>query len=197
MDQGDQVLLLLLATDLHRHFKQVVLYYQHRLFAFARRLTGSAQDAEDIVQEAFVSAYVSLENYSPQRIQALKLQAWLYRVTLNVYTHHARGSRLQLVPLDNSPALEMEGEEEARPEWLFEHQEQRQELEMLVAQLPERYRVAITCYFFEHLPYQEIAELLDQPLGTVKSTISRGIRLLRTRLNTPEIAKREYRHGAS
>lgn len=196
MDQGDQVLLLLLATDLRGHFKQVVLLYQHRLFAFARRLTGSLQDAEDIVQESFVSAYVSLENYPPQRIRALKLQAWLYRVTFNVYTHHARGSHLQLVPLYDSPALEIEDQEEARPEMLFEHQEQRQELETLMAQLPERYRVAITCYFFEPLTYQEIAELLDQPLGTVKSNVSRGVRLLRTLLSTAETARREYRDGA-
>ena len=198
MDPSDQELLALLATDLYQHFKQVVIRYQHRLYAFARRLTISPQDAEDIVQEAFVSAYVSLENYPPQRIQTLKLQPWLYRVTLNVYTHHARGSHLHLVPLhltDDSPFLEIADREDERPEAIFEHLERHQELEALIAQLPERYRVSVTCYYFEHLNYQEIAELLDSPVGTIKSNVSRGIRLLRTLLptptDTPEQSRRE------
>jgi RNA polymerase sigma-70 factor (ECF subfamily) len=188
MELREQELLMLLATDLYRHFYQVVLLYQHRLYAFALRLTGSSQDAEDIVQEAFVSAYVSLENYPVQRIQTLKLQAWLYRVTFNVYTHTTRRAHLQLVPLDladDSPVLDIEAQTGERPDILFEDQERRQELEMLIAQLPDRYRIAITCYYFEHLTYQEIAELLDQPVGTVKSNVSRGIRLLRTLVSMP------------
>jgi RNA polymerase sigma-70 factor, ECF subfamily len=191
MELREQELLLLLATDLYKHFYQVVLLYQHRLYTFALRLTGSSQDAEDIVQEAFVSAYVSLENYPAQRIQTLKLQAWLYRVTFNVYTHSTRRTHLQLVPLDladDSLALEIETRPEEHPEVLFEDQERRQELELLIAQLPDRYRIVITCYYFEHLAYQEIAELLDQPVGTVKSNVSRGIRLLRTLYDTPIVA---------
>src|SRR5215469_2125374 len=111
MDLREQELLTQLATNLYEHFYQVVLLYQHRLYAFALRLTRSSQDAEDIVQEAFVSAYVSLENYPAQRIQTLKLQAWLYRVTFNVYTHSIRGAHLQLVPLDladDSSVLDIE-----------------------------------------------------------------------------------------
>jgi RNA polymerase sigma-70 factor (ECF subfamily) len=62
---------------------------------------------------------------------------------------------------------------------------------MLLWQLPEASRVAITCYYFAFLSYQEIAEMLDQPLGTVKSTIFRGVRQLRAMLNTPEQRARE------
>src|SRR5579863_10130374 len=123
MDQQDTELLRLLAHDLYGSFVQVVQRYQQRLYAFARRLTGSAQDAEDIVQEAFVSAYVSLENYPSERIRALKLQAWLYQVTLHVYGHHARGKRLCLVPLETALKAgegSFEDREEERPEALFE-----------------------------------------------------------------------------
>jgi RNA polymerase sigma-70 factor (ECF subfamily) len=194
MDQSESELLTLLATDLHRHFKQVVLGYQHRLYAFARRLTASSQDAEDIVQETFVSAYVSLENYPAPRIQTLKLKAWLYRILLNVYNHHTRGAQLHLVSLnlaEESEALAIEDRDDERPEVVFENQERRQELEALIARLPERYRVAVTCYYFEHLNYQEVAELLDQPVGTVKSTVSRGIRLLRAMLDIQKQERRE------
>ncbi|QBD83037.1 RNA polymerase sigma factor [Ktedonosporobacter rubrisoli] len=189
MEQRDQELVRLLAIDLRGHFKQVVGLYQHCLYTFAYRLTGSFQDAEDIVQECFISAYVSLENYPPHRIQELKLRPWLYKVLLNIYTHHTRKARLHLVSLnlsDDSPELNIEDREEERPEVLFENQECRRELMELLTRLPERYRVAVTCYYLEHLTYQEMADLLDQPVGTVKSTVSRGVRHLRAML---EVAK--------
>lgn len=196
MDHHDHELLALLTIDLHQHFQQLVLCYQQRLYSFAYRLTSSRQNAEDIVQEAFVSAYVSLENYPAERIRTLKLQAWLYRVTLNVYTHSIRGSHLQVVPLsiaeDNS-VFDLADRVEEQPEAMFEQLELQQELEQLLAQLPERYRISVTCYYFEHLSYQEIAELLDQPVGTVKSSVFRGIRLLRTLLqNAPKQEGSEY-----
>ncbi len=199
-DPADQALLTLLAEDLYQHFQKLVLRYQQRLYAFAMRLTGSAQDAEDILQEAFVSAYVSLENYPPQRVLALKLQPWLYRVTLNVYTHHVRGARLQEVSLDPSgeePGQTIEDGDNGRPELLIEARERFQELAVLVSRLPERYRIAITCYYFEDLTYQEIAELLDQPVGTVKSSVSRGLRLLRRQLASSGLSRESARESGT
>ncbi|HEY7418420.1 MAG TPA: RNA polymerase sigma factor [Ktedonobacteraceae bacterium] len=199
MGYSENELPLLLATNLYHYYPDLVLSYQHRLYTFAYRLTGNAQDAEDIVQEAFVGAYVSLEHYPPQRIRLLKLRSWLYRVTLNVFSHHARGFRLHLVPFNLSEedqVLAIEDNEYERPEALFEQYERLQELERMVAALPERYRVAITCYYFEHMSYQEIADLLDQPVGTVKSTVSRGIRLLRNMLKEVEPEGGKHSHGA-
>ncbi|MBO0778461.1 MAG: RNA polymerase sigma factor [Ktedonobacteraceae bacterium] len=183
MDVSDNELPGLLAKDLPRYYRQVVLRYQARLYTLALRLTGSPQDAEDVVQEALISAYISLENYPTWRIETLKLQAWLYRVTLNVFNHYARGARLHLLSLrQEGDDLEVEDCESERPEALFESHERRQELEALVAELPVRYRIAVACYYFEEMSYQEVADLLEQPVGTVKSTIHRGIRLLRTML---------------
>src|ERR1035438_3077098 len=99
MSYSEDELPLLLANDPGRYYADMVLFYQNRLYTFAYRLTGNSHDAEDIVQEAFVGAYISLEHYPPQRIQTLKLRSWLYRVTLNVFSHHVRGARLHLVPL--------------------------------------------------------------------------------------------------
>jgi len=185
MGYSENELPLQLAIDLKRYYPDLVRFYQNRLYTFAYRLTGSPQDAEDIVQEAFIGAYVSLRRYPLQRIQALKLRSWLYRVTLNVFSLHARRTRMHVVPLDlceESQMLAMEESEDQRPEALFEQQEHRKELEVMVASLPERYRITLTCYYFECMNYQEVAELLDQPVGTVKSTISRGVCLLRNLL---------------
>ena len=193
MGYSENELPLQLAIDLKRYYPDLVRSYQNRLYTFAYRLTRSPQDAEDIVQEAFIGAYVSLQRYPLQRIQALKLRSWLYRVTLNVFSLHARRTRMQVVPLDlceESQMLAMEESEDQRPEALFEQKEHREELEVMVASLPERYRIALTCYYFECMNYQEVAELLDQPVGTVKSTISRGVCLLRTLLKEAEQARR-------
>ena len=182
MDQSETELAALLANDLYRHYGQLVLRYQHLLYGFALRLTGSRQDAEDIVQEAFLRAYASLLHFSTLRLRTLKLRPWLYKITLNTFRQYTRTPQIQALPLDLSEqgsALDLPETELAQPEVLYEAREQQAELEELVASLPARYRVAVTCYYFEQLSYSEIAELLDQPLGTVKSTVSRGTKLLR------------------
>lgn len=177
-------LLELLLTNLDRAFRQLVLSYQQMLYAFALRLSGSTQDAEDIVQEALMGAYITLLHYPPERIRALKLRAWLYKLTLNVFRNSKRRARLQVVPYDLSESeeevvLELPAAEHERPEVLYEHVENLLELAEMLNALPERYRVVIICYYFEDLSYQEIATLLDQPLGTIKSRLHRGIEMLR------------------
>ncbi len=179
-------LLAALAEDLPGAYPLLLTRYQRAIYTFALRLAGAAPDAEDLAQEAFIAAYVSLENYPPERIRSLNLRPWLYRVALNVWRHSVRGARLRLVPLETPTddpaddyALPLPDDPRDRPDALLEQGERRQELEALVARLPERYRIAITCYYLEDLSYQEVADLLDQPVGTVKSTIHRGLRLLR------------------
>lgn len=194
MECGDTTLPLLLATDVRHHFKRVVETYQHRLYTFVYRLTLSHQDAEDIVQESFVRAYIALVTYPQSRIQTLKLQPWLYKIALNEFHHHRRSARLHVIPMDisdDSSIFAIEDTADTRPDILIENQEQWQELETAVARLPERYRIPVMCYYFEHLGYQEIADLLDQPLGTIKSTIFRGVKLLRTMLNIHNHSGRE------
>src|SRR5437867_4091396 len=126
----------LLATDLDRHFHHLVLSSQQRLYAFALRQTGSAQDAEDIVQEAFIRAYHALADYPPERIRMMKLQPWLYKITLNVFYRHRSNDRLQYMPLDlseDSVLLEIEDDRNEQPEKLLEDREDLRELEALIS----------------------------------------------------------------
>jgi len=172
----------LLATDLDRYFHHLVLSTQQRLYAFALRQAGSPQDAEDIVQESFIRAYHALADYPAERIRIMKLQPWLYKITLNVFYRHSSGSRFQCLPLDlseESTLLEIEDDEREQPEKVLENREDLGEIEALIVRLPEQYRVAVSCYYFEELSYREIAELLNQPIGTVKSNVHRGMLLLR------------------
>ena len=189
MQQEDAVLLTLLATNLDRHFGQLVLAYQQRLYAFILRQTGSVQDAEDIVQEALMQAYFALDRYTPMQVCNVALRPWLYKITLNVFYSRLRKARLQYVPLDltdDSTHLELEDDSSRQPEMVLETSEQQHELEVLLNNLPERYRTPINLYYFEELSYQEIAHLLNLPMNTVKSHLHRGIGYLRKAITTQQ-----------
>lgn len=186
MKKNEDDLPELLASDLDSSFKLLVLHYQNMLYAFALRLSGSLQDAEDIVQEALLGAYVTLLHYPPERIRALKLRAWLYTLTLNIFRNSKRRLPLQVIPRDlfeEVEVLELPDSEKESPEFLYENAERLQELARMLRVLPEHYRVVMICYYFEELSYQEIATLLDQPLGTIKSRLHRGIQLLKKHLH--------------
>jgi len=188
MDQGDEELLSLLATDLDHHFRRLVENYQQRLYLLAFRLTGCRADAEDIVQEVFLRAYHALRGFPGRKVQVMRLRQWLYTITLNIFRNHKRKHEHPSVPFDlseNSPLLEI-ADLSPGPEEEADWHERQRELELRVAALPESYRVAVTLYYFEELSYAEIAELLSQPIGTVKAHISRAKRLLQKLLETQE-----------
>jgi len=181
MDQGDQELLSLLATDLDGHFRHLVEAYQQRLYLFALRLEGCPDDAEDIVQEAFMRAYYALKGTPTHQVHILNLRQWLYTITLNIFRNCTRKREQHVISLDqpeNSTALDI-ADQALRPDEEAHWQEWRHELEVHVASLPEHYRMPVTLYLFEELSYAEIAELLQQPINTVKVYISRAKKLLR------------------
>ena len=177
-----------LAEDLDGSFEELVRAYQDRLFSFALRLTARREDAEEAAQDAFVRAYRALATYPPERIRQMALRAWLYQVTLNVVRNRLRGKRLRLVSLDHplSPrgetAWEASDSEDARPDAIFERRRRRQDMETLVARLPERYRAPILLRYVEGLRLEEVARVLGQPLGTAKSNVHRGVNALREAL---------------
>jgi RNA polymerase sigma-70 factor, ECF subfamily len=186
MEQHSRDLPALLATDLDGHFGQLVVVYQHRLNAFALRQTGNAQDAEDIVQETYLRAHHALKNYPVTRIRTLQIQPWLYKITLNVFYNRARRVEPQSASLDvseESPVLEIE-DQSGGPDEAVYRDEWRYELEQWVATLPEPYRSAVNLHYFEELSLREVAELLNEPVGTVKANVHRGLQLLRRALKT-------------
>src|SRR5262245_27995550 len=98
--RDDPRLAAALADDLPGSFERAVLTFQDRLYAFALRLTGSAPDAEEITQDAFVRAYRALEGYPAERRRSLALRPWLYRIALNTTRNHVRRRRPVMVSLD-------------------------------------------------------------------------------------------------
>ena len=180
-------LLVRLSLDLNGSFEELMLAYQDRIYSFALRLSGDPRDAEEISQDAFVAAYRGLQGYEPERIRGLALRPWLYRIALNVYRNRVRRKRVTTVDLErdapgDEAAYEPAAPETSRPEAIVEQGELQERLAALVAGLPERYRVAVVLRFIEGLSYAELAEALDQPVGTVKSNVHRAIERLRSKV---------------
>ena len=175
---------------------QIFNQYRVLLFSLAYRMLGSVTDAEDIVQEAFMQAYFALGRYSQQQRAAIALRPWLYKIALNIFYSRLRKPRLPVVALDFSEEgshLAVEEDQEQQPEAIFEKEEELRELGALLSQLPEQYHTVINLFYFADLGYQEIADLLNLPLGTVKSHLHRGIQRLRSMLaSSPEKGRRTH-----
>src|SRR5439155_2402681 len=112
----EQSLSASLAADLDGHFEQLVRTYQDRLFGFALRLTGSRQDAEESIQDAFVRAYRALQGYAEDRRRALRLRPWLYQITLNVVRNRVRRPTLVAVSVDGPLSNGLAAHPDEQPE---------------------------------------------------------------------------------
>ena len=182
MEQSDDELPDLLATNLRDSFELLVLRYASQLYVFALRWIGNPTDAEDIVQVTFERAFITLDNYPVQIIRALNLRPWLYKVTLNVARNYISRSKLRTISLElleDGDLIEQDEDWQNQPELVVESSERRRELEALVATLAPSYRDAISLCYFGDLSYKETANVLNKSIGTIKFYVHRGIELLR------------------
>jgi RNA polymerase sigma-70 factor (ECF subfamily) len=188
-----------LAGDLDASFETMVRAFQDRIFSFAYRLSGNREDAEEIAQDAFVRAYRALATYPPERIRSLALQAWLYRIALNAARNRFRGRRARFVSVDDGGgengeaarrAWETPADPRERPDSRLEEKESRAGIASLVAGLPEKYRAPLILRYVEGLKLEEVASILEQPLGTAKSNVHRAVNLLRGAISDSRRTKR-------
>ena len=187
-----------LALDLEGSIERMVRTFQDRIFSFAHRLSGNREDAEEIAQDAFVRAYRALRTYPADRIRTLSLQAWLYRIALNVARNRFRGKRARVLSLDSrgdngdeaSRAREAPDDPRERPDSRLEEKESRAGIAALVAGLPERYRAPLVLRYVEGLKLEEVAAILEQPIGTAKSNVHRAVNLLRGAISDSRRTKR-------
>ena len=161
-------------------FEQLAMPLFDQLYNFAHWLTGDRADAEDLVQETYAKALKGFRSFQ----QGTNLRAWMYRILRNTFHTSRTGLAAQ-----NTSSLE---EEEAQgndvtahtitPELLLLKQEDQQTVLNALAALPVSYREVILLCEVEELSYREIAQVLDVPIGTVMSRLSRA----RTALRQPQ-----------
>jgi RNA polymerase sigma-70 factor (ECF subfamily) len=166
-------------------FDLLVLKYQHKVVKLVLRYVRSQADAEDIAQEAFIKAYRALPRFRADSA----FYTWLYRIAINT-AKNALASR-QRNPVDfeldrhdpdESPELQARMKDTATPEAMAMTEEIRATVNAAIAALPEDLRTAIVLRELEGLSYEEIAETMDCPVGTVRSRIFRAREAIDARL---------------
>jgi RNA polymerase sigma-70 factor, ECF subfamily len=192
MDLCDKDLLALLASDLNTYFDLLLLTYQQKLFVFVLNMVHNRQDAEEIVQDAFVNAYRGLKKFSPLEIQMLHLRPWLFKIAYNLSLNHINRHAISpTISIDLAESrLYFEGTEQgqyASPEKEMEEKEALAELYSYIKQLPDLLRVPLILHYIVGLQYSEIAEVLQQPFNTVKSNGRRALKKLHELRKQPYI----------
>ena len=155
-------------------FEEEALPHLKRLYAAAYRMTGNVADAEDLVQETLLRAFRGFDRYIP----GTNVRAWLYTILQRVRVDGLRkaGRSVDTVELlEGGPPVR--GNQEGAL--------QGRDLERAFSSLPEAFRVAVLLRDFEELSYEEIAKVMEVPIGTVMSRIHRGRALLRAALGSP------------
>jgi len=166
-------------------FADIVSLYQHKLYQVCYRMLGNKQESEDIAQEAFVRAYMNLHTFDQKR----KFSTWLYRIATNLCIDRIRKKKPDYyldAEVAGTEGLDMYSQiaaDEKLPEEQLEQMELQDRIQYEIGRLPDKYRSVIVLKYIEELPLQEISEILDMPLGTVKTRIHRGREALRKQLN--------------
>jgi RNA polymerase sigma-70 factor, ECF subfamily len=167
-------------------FNQLVLRWERPIYALAYRVIGREEDARDVAQETFLRAFRALGGFKGQA----KFSSWLYRITLNLcrdWIRRERRSNIAPVP-EGIDLVELAGE--ATPSETIEDLVSRKQLGEAVARamalLPEEQRTAIILKEYHGLTFQEIADLLDCPLSTVKTRLYQGLTVLRRHMQQAE-----------
>ena len=163
-------------------FNQLVLRWERPIYALAYRVIGREEDARDVAQETFLRAFRALSGFKGQA----KFSSWLYRITLNLCRDWIRKEKR--TPVSQAPEgidiIELAGE--ATPAESIEQLVGRKELGRAVsramAMLPEEQRTAIILKEYHGLTFQEIADMLDCPLSTVKTRLYQGPSVVRKQL---------------
>jgi RNA polymerase sigma-70 factor (ECF subfamily) len=178
-------------------FNQLVLRWERPIYALAYRVIGREEDARDVAQETFLRAFRALGGFKGQA----KFSSWLYRIALNLCRDWIRRERR--TPIAQAPEgvdlIELAGE--STPSESIEDLVSRKELGRAVARamsnLPDEQRTAIILKEYHGLTFQEIADLLDCPLSTVKTRLYQGLTVVRRQLEQAGVERAFSRETAA
>jgi RNA polymerase sigma-70 factor (ECF subfamily) len=175
-DDSDQQLVERVQAGEKAAFDLLVRKYQHRVLKLVSRFVSDAAEAEDVAQEAFIKAYRALASFRGDSA----FYTWLYRIAINTAKNALVSNRRRPVDFDLDLQDPEQYDRHARlkegdtPEGVLLTEEIRSVVEKAMEQLPEDLRTAIVLRELEGLSYEEIAEAMDCPVGTVRSRIFRA-----------------------
>lgn len=174
MQEEVQWIQKILAGD-KQAYSQIINKYKNPLFATILRMTKNPHDAQDLVQEAFIKVYNQLDKYNDQG----SFSSWFYRVAINHCMDEFRKKRYQQVELNESSI----GNTPNYPEVTFLKKEENRQVELLLATLPEDERIIILLRYVNELSYEEISELAEVPISTVRNKLHRAKKKLKVTIS--------------
>ncbi|MDB9969965.1 RNA polymerase sigma factor RpoE [Porticoccaceae bacterium] len=172
----DQQLVVRVQKGDKRAFDLLVLKYQYKVHAIVARFIRDSDEVRDVVQEAFIKAYRALPKFRGDS----QFYTWLYRIAVNTAKNYlvARSRRPPSSGVDLDDAEYYSGSDQLKDHSSPENQLFRDQLEVAINQaiveLPEDLRTAVTLREYEGLSYEDIAAVMDCPVGTIRSRIFRG-----------------------
>jgi len=184
-EQLDEDIVLRVQRGDRSAFDFLVIKYQHKIIQLVNRYVKDPSEAQDVAQETFIKAYRALGNFRGDSA----FYTWLYRIAINTAKNYlvsrSRRSSDYQVDIQDAEALEnapqLQGME--TPERLLLNQEIIDTIKIAIDKLPEEMRTAIMLREFEGMSYEEIAEAMDCPVGTVRSRIFRAREAIDNKLN--------------
>jgi RNA polymerase sigma-70 factor (ECF subfamily) len=175
-------------------YRELLGRYQRPVFSIIYRMIRDREQAEDLAQETFVRVFNNIDRYDPR----YKFSSWIFKIATNLTIDWIRRKELDTVSIDGSRNAVTAEQIEATsitiastdetPEELLEAKELGEEIEGAIGKLRPEYKAAILLRHVEGREYQEIAEILSLPLGTVKTYIHRGRNELRDQLQHLRVA---------
>ena len=169
-------------------YRELIRRYERPVFSLLYRMVRDRELAEDLAQETFVKALNAIESYRPE----FKFSSWIFKIANNAAIDHLRRRELDTLSLEGSPHAETPdaveatalqvGARQESPLDAVEARELGTQIEAAIAQLRPEYRSCILLRHVEGRAYEEIAEILGLPLGTVKTYIHRARNELRQAL---------------
>ena len=156
-------------------FSELVSRYKNLVYSVILRKTKDSEEANDLAQDVFLKIYKNLRSYSSE----YRFSTWVIRITTNHVIDCHRKKRHDTVPIEEYQSETDSVGAEASPESIYIRTEQTRRINKIVADLPEMYKIPIVMYHQQGLSYQEISEIIDEPLSKVKNRIFRGRKLLK------------------
>ncbi|TWD89760.1 RNA polymerase sigma (SigW) subunit [Neobacillus bataviensis] len=165
-------------------FGEIVEIYKNSVFQLCYRMLGNRHEAEDIAQEAFIRAYVNIQSFKQDK----KFSTWLFRIATNLCIDRIRKKKpdyyldAEVAGTEGLTMYSQISSDSPLPESEVESLELQETVQKEILKLPEKYRSAIVLKYMEDMSLNEISEILNLPLGTVKTRIHRGREALRQQL---------------
>ena len=185
---SDQEVVLMARAGREAAYRELIRRYERPIFALLFRMVRDRELAEDLSQETFIKALNAIESYRPE----FKFSSWIFKIANNAAIDHLRRRELDTLSLDGSPHAETPeamqatalqiGARQESPLDTVEAKELGGAIEIAIGRLRPEYRSCILLRHVEGRAYEEIAEMLDLPLGTVKTYIHRARNELRQAL---------------